>query len=376
RQEKYDVRVYIPRPGQAITLPWLNPKDKVVLGDIDTLAASEVNKINRFVLSGGLLVFLRGDSELKTLLYTGLAGVIPFQYYEDRYQHPAIGERTKMSLSISRTGKNFPFLNFRDPDSAAKVWDELAVFPVVKGNILRKRGAMSLGEIDDKTAILYQKVGRGQVLAVLFDELWKMDFGNKGFGIQSSFYDQFWDEILRLNEPGEGQRLVNLLQQVYEFGDRVKIFVSRKDLSGNDRLEIRGAGETERHEIAMSPVNGESGSMVSFRCRFLGENKIVLKRKGRPDMVVARYYVNYPQGESRQRSNAYRKKLAQRLTESTGGRILTASSISELKPDDIHLRKISERVVFETKLAHRWFTLLFIVMLLSSEWVVRRYYLG
>ncbi|MDH5680887.1 MAG: hypothetical protein OEZ36_04815, partial [Spirochaetota bacterium] len=376
RQEKYEVRVYIPKPGQPIRLPWLNPKDKLVLADIDKLSNPQETRIIQFVRSGGLLVFMRGDSDLPTLLYPRLASVMPFQYQRDLFQQPESMDASKTSLSLTVAGLKFAFLNFRDPDSAGKVWDELAVFPVIKGNILSKYGALVLGRMNHKPAILYQKYGRGQTVAVLFDQLWKMDFGNKGFGIQSSYYDQFWDEILKLNDPGEGPRLVSLLQEVYQYGDKAKIYVSRKDLLGDDRLEIRGTDKLERHEITLRPVNGDSGGSISVKCRYLGENRIVLIRKGRPDLVVARFYVNYPLDESVQRTNAYRKKLAQILTESTGGRILLSHDLSRLRAEDIHLRKVTERVVSETKLAHRWFTLIFIVSLMTFEWVLRRYYLG
>ncbi len=383
RQQKYKIRLYMPTPVSGpIKLKNIPLKDKVVLGNMDHLKGRNVKILDDYLKKGGLIVFLKGSSKLKSLTASPLGKLLPFSYKAFK---EASNLQSVYTLHVNNYGGKFSFLNFRESDYQS-IWEkELSVFSPIKGRVTPKNNSLVLAAVHKKNAIIYQKKNRGTIIAVLADPVWKMDFYNMHRNFQflnpGNYYDQLWEDLLKVNESEKIRDRVSLLndQKVYAYGDKVTIYFPKKDYTKQSGIFIRVKKENRWVEDKITLIDQKDRLTAQFPCEYLGENQIIHKTgaKGGSENVLVRFYVNYPNNkESFQLDNKTRKGIAKNIAGETGGKVL---NIKQLERAFSNLKQEVDKIIHETSLKkqdYRVYYLIVIALLLSMEWGVKRLFLG
>ncbi len=383
RQQKYKVRLYMPTPANGpIKLKTIPSKDKVILGNMDHLNRKHVKILTDYLKKGGFIIFLKGSSSLRLLTSSPLAKLLPFSYKESKGISSLQSNNT---LHISPYGAKFSFLNFRESEYQS-IWDrELSIFSPVKGRLIGRNNSHVLATVHNKKAIFFQKRDRGTIIAILAGPIWKLDFYNmhKSFRFLNpgNYYDQFWEDLLKVNEIQQIRDHVGFLndQKVYVYGEKVTIYFPKKENKQLDNIYIRVKDGKKWLYMKIKPIDQKDRWMAQFSCRYLGENQIVRKAKltSGLEKEIAKFYVNYPNDkESFQLDNETRKGIAMEIADKTGGKVL---NIKQLEGAFSNIKQEVDKVIHETSLKKQDYRILYLMLiafLLSLEWGIKRLFLG
>ncbi|MDH4128563.1 MAG: hypothetical protein OEV44_07420, partial [Spirochaetota bacterium] len=317
--EDYNIKVYTPtHTNKNIRLDSLSTNDKVIIGNLDDLDTHNAKILNNFVMRGGFLIFLKGNSRLDKLIKGNILQILPFTYAKSNMPNTNYTLEEQLSMNLTSHGKKYYFLNFRDINLSSKIWGELPIFSPIEGTIKAKEKSIILSTLNNKPAIIHQKVNKGIVMAILADPLWKIDFFNRGFGIQTNYYDQFWDELIKLNENEIKDDKIRLSKEICELNEKLTIYLSSAKFKLDDILIVRN--EKGNHQLKLE----KSGNQIltRFSCNQIGENNVILKSKNMTEKKLGKFYVNYPLQEQFQHPNELRLSIANIISKMTNGKIV------------------------------------------------------
>ncbi len=384
KQNRYKIKLYMPTPVKGpIKLPDSIPtRDIVIVGDFDKMKPAHARYLGQFVHKGGLLIFLKGNSNLKKLMKgKKWAALMPFYYAvkdkagkeKSQNRKNADGVKETIPLSITKKGKKYSFLSFREPEPE-EIWKDLPFFnPLVK-EIRKKEKAsvLAVGEASQDIALITQSYGKGIVMAILADPLWSLDFSNLGFGVRSNYYDQFWQELLKLNDLKDPETKILLLKEIYKFGKKAFIYYPQDGgITTETELMLSGSKGSQPLKI----LNKNGLLMSEVKCEQLGQNKIIHLEE---DKQLGAFYVNYPNKESLQSKSEKRNDRAQLIATETKGEVIRIKDLKKISTDASFLRQKenSYKEIKETSIIHHYLYMVLIMMLFTLEWGIRRVILG
>lgn len=398
----------------ALALPTepdaLAPYDCVVLGDVspEQLQPAERARLEKYVGErGGLLVIVAGK-RFMPLAFSGakrqaeqsdpLLKLLPIT--EPRVVAPRVG----FPITLTDEGKRTPLM--RLSDEPGDHWADLP--PHYWGVVGRKKPAASClayytdGQSNGKKAeeeqalIAWQQYGRGRVLFVGLDSTWRWrglsELGDK-------YHHRFWGQLVRwsatdkLLEGGTSQVRYGAVRAMYQSGEDIDLRLRLGDdlpadlPKGPARARIVPQGG--REAVAVVPLRRRDGQprVLEGKMRDLppGQYRIDLDvpdlsdrlapptAPGAPAPRPAEFLVTPPEGrEMLELTTDWDLLKALADQSGSGGRVYAPEEAAQLLAVLTRQESVREERT-ESRLWEWWPTLAAVLLLLTAEWVVRKW---
>ncbi len=359
-------------PAEAETLA---AYDCVLIGSFPAAewTAAQMDALRTYVEQGGSAVFLGGEHSFGHGGYAGtpLAPLLPWQVAADE---PAL-QRGRFPVHVAPSATAHPLVAGLDTLLAEE--SEPAVESVNVPGPLRA-GATALLEtrLDRRTIALLavQPYGRGKVLGLASNSLWKWARASKPLGLA---FVKIWRQAIRnLAGDGEGGRLLSVTwdQDAYRPGAqaRADIRVATGNAAGI-RLRASLSRGDETIPVAVEPSRGEIGFSVRLPLERRGEYAFKLTAtQGNATLEdyekILTVGPRLPEGARLEVDEEYLQDLAAR----TGGLCVRPDRLDVLVAalESGRLERIPASAAPLTRTGP-WFFLLALACLLA-EWILRR----
>ena len=363
--------------------------DLLVLGDLPASAftPARLESIREFVAEGGgLIVIAAPKGELPTWVGTPLADVLPTELLPDP---PAIGPQTETFRPVpTPSGARAAALKLGDdPQQTAAIWAELpGVYAYAPLGRLKPAAEVllvhpSVKGLDGKPAAILAShyYGKGYVLFSAIDETWRWRYnaGDKYFG-------RYWTQLvylagaprtlgtkltqLSLDTPdpvlGQASSLYARLLKpdlTPRTADSVEATIERLDAEPGD------AGRTSRLTLRQLPGQpGEYTSAIPFNR--VGKFVVTVDNAGNPG--IFEYRVTLPPDHELSPGGPDEELIA-KLAELSGGAAYREEDLTRL-PGAIE-PKSTPTVTREETVLWGWWSFALVLVLLTLEWVGRRW---
>jgi hypothetical protein len=409
----------------ALTLPAdqdsLAPYDCIILGDVtpEQLPPADRLRLEKYVADrGGTLVLLAGKRAMP-LAYTGndraagadedpLLRLLPVE--QPRALQPADGFR----VTLTEEGKLTTFLQMDPaPDQSLARW---AGFPPHFWGVVgrAKPGAVTLATVTEqgppprdareaaerekeRGLIVRQHYGFGRVLFVGLDSTWRWRYK-----VGDTYHHRFWGQAIRWaasDKPlvaGNEHLRFGTQEPVFRQGQEVEVDVRLAEQTGplgpdalaGARILRQGDGPAGEKAVALVPLRRREAQprVLEGKVRDLlpGRYEIELAipeladkltappgPDGKPGKLRASFTVAAPEGEEMVEL-ATNWPLLDELAAKSGGKVFTAENAPELV--ELLTRQSAVHVEHhEFRLWQWWVTLAAFLVLLTLEWVARKW---
>ncbi len=264
-----------------------------------------------------------------------------------------------LTLTLTNEGKKASFLTFNNSKTAQKHWDRLNYYDEPKYTIKTGREGTTLAHIKDKPALIKSK--HRNIVAFLFKGLWRTDFLNQSYGLDTTYLPDLLDELISKEfNPMFEESLIKIEKQILEFGEETNIYFNPNLVDKNKLKIINNAGE---HKLY--PITENERLTSRFRAKALGENKIY-----EGDKLLGEIYVRYPQDEN-QTPNY---KLIENLAKETGGAVIKDEDLEEISA--YFKKEVKKNIETHKKvLVNVYLFFGIIILLLCIEWIIRKKFL-
>ena len=385
----------------------LSQYNVVILMDPDPkeFSAEWISNLKKFCKrnSGGLM-FVAGpqfSGEFVTLnRLQGIREILPVRFGDSQ----SIEETEVLALARDfsaskllpvKYNMDHPVMSFRSsPVESEQIWSlmpdvywslpALAAKPTAR--VLLERGDQAGGE-SNQPLMAASRYGSGAVVYMGFQESYRW----RRLGVQAQYFDRFWIQTIRYlvesrSLAGARRGFLDLDKEKYELGQRVR-FVARvmdadlepsKAPSHRVRVSSR-AGLTQEVTLKLVP-NSDGSYEGSFDAARTGEYKAVLEIAGEADQALIDpidFRVIPPSAEAG--ANWMHEKLLRQIAQESGGKFLPLwklKSLPELIPDAIERVSFSSppQPLWDCSNLLRWIFYLLPVVLLSVEWILRKWF--
>ena len=371
-QSDRDLDAGLPARAQA-----LESYDCVVIGSFPAAEwnPAQMEALRTYVEKGGNAIFMGGEHSFGHGGYAGtpLAPLMPWQISGDE---PDL-QRGSFPVNVAPMASAQPMVAGIDALLAEAT--EPALDSVNIPGPLRA-GAASLLEarLGRQTIFVMavQSFGRGKVLGIASNSLWKWARKSKPLGLA---FAKIWRQAIRnLAGEAEGGRILSVTWDKGHYRPgaeaRAEIRVSGKETSGNVQLRAALAHQGETAPIAVEPLQGAGNGYTA---------RLPLRRAGEYVFKLTAYQMNavlegyektltagplLPEGARLDVDEGYLEKLASK----TGGMAVRPGRLYELT-SYLKCGLLERNPVVEIPLAQKgpWFFLL-VLAFLVAEWILRR----
>mgnify|MGYP002623125126 CR=1 FL=1 len=370
----------------ALTREQINAFDVIILGKGAEafFAGSRAQLLVDFVEErGGSLILARGKpfddtTDEGRAAQAILAKVEPVEW-GDQAVH-------SLSLELTQQGRTDPLLRFEEPASldaiVTRLPDMIAATRVTKEKsasiVLLRQKPRDDGDTPAMAAVAHINAGKGKVLAVMTDGLWRWALLPSRLNELDSVFQVFWSRTVRwLATGGEflpGQSVsLRLSRLTTEPGDAVEVMVATRYVDADFKPVLRLiAPDGSAQTIALVRSSEQSAEYrASLRPQQSGVHRVELDA---PGMTPAKHELRlavYDQSIEKLDPSA-RPQILHALSEATGGRCLDLSQREELFSmlENVAQARLSDRRedwAFDEPLV-----LGAILLLLGIEWFTRR----
>ncbi len=352
--------------------------DCVILGrGVDNLFSADELRLFKVYLEerGGNLVFARGKAyDLESEVLSQLEPVV----WEDATLPQA-------RFELTPAGAVNPIFNFGDNLSADVVIRELPEML----SITRVQSEKSLSIVlakgvsgtdgEELAAIAYQRYGKGKVMSIAANGLWRWAFMPAELERYDEIYTRFWAQMIRWLVYGSdflpGQDIAFSTDKLsYNLGEPVPLVVQTKEVpegAYSPRIEISGPRDSTTTVQLERDDEGSLTYSASFMPEKEGEYTALLRSDGGKSAEESVRFTVYADSLET-RFVASNDALMTQIAESSGGEVLSVDRWKEL-PRLLRDFELSTRE--EMKPEDVWDTrsFFFVLMgLLALEWLVRR----
>ena len=351
--------------------------DCIILGSfpVTQFTDAQIQALVRYVENGGALILLGGESSFGRGGYAGskLAPLMPW-IINPGEPEPATGS---FPVAISASGAAVEF--------TAGLREDLDAAGGASLDSLNRPGGLrpgAVGLIDatisnhTEPVVAWQRYGKGQVLGIASNTLWKWDTGGPQL---ISLYGRFWRQTVRgLTKKLEGGTLLGIHwnQDHYRPGEEAVVDVQLKEAGDAGTIRLVGSlgGPGGDKEVNLTPVMGQAGTYSA---------KIPLPQRGDYTFhlsaysgatVAESYERDLPveplleEGASPELKETYLREIATRARGVYTGE-------KDLDPMKAFLREriVSQQSSIKIPLVNFWNIFLVIVLvILLAEWIFRR----
>jgi len=389
------------------TLAELNEYDVVVLMDPDPkeFSAEWVTNLQKFCkVNYGGVMFVAGpqfSGEFVTMnRLQGIREILPVRFGDSQ----SIEETEVLALARDYSASQMlpvkynmdhPVMSFRSsPVESEQIWslmpDIYWNFPTLSAKptarVLLERGE-DLASDTNQPLLVASRVGSGSVLFMGFQESYRW----RRIGVQAQYFDRFWIQSIRYlleSRSLEGARrgFLDLDKKKYELGQRVRFVARVMDANfepsnaPSHQIMVRGDNGLTK-EVTLKLLPSSPGSYEgSFDAARTGVYEAVLKIAGETDETLIPpidFRVVPPSAEAS--ADWMHEKLLRQIAQESGGKYLPLSdlkSLPELIPDAIERVNFNSppQPLWDCSNFLRWSFYLLPVLLLSVEWILRKWF--
>jgi len=395
--------------------------DCIILGDLAPadLTTPDRERLLRYVADRGGTLVVSAGKRYMPLAYVGataksldqddpLAKLLPIENIH------AVQSKNGFHIALAPEGKVAPFMQLEaTPDQNEMRWSELpAHFWGAVGRAKAGATPMAFVQEDesglagkekaerekDQALIIRQNYGFGRVLHVGVDSTWRWRYKTG-----DTYHHRFWGQVVRwaaADKPlvaGNEHVRFGTQQAVYATGKEVEVTVRfgegigtlRPDaLSGARIIRKAGGAASKEEAIALVPLARREAQprVLEGKIRDLpaGQYEIELVipevadkllgplgPDGRPGKLRAGFTVAAPAGDELYEL-ATNWPLLEELAAKSGGKVFTAEDAKEVV-DLLNSRIGSREHHVDRPLWQSWITLVIILALLTTEWVIRKW---
>lgn len=388
--------------------------DVIILGDLSSEELDEETWaiINRCVTErAAMLVLVSGPESMPHALSAQAQKLVPVEidwgratYYGTSNQpfriglgaagegHPIV-EQSKEGVDDAVMWQSFPELNWRHPVRSLKEGAEVLLLASDGEPSTRKsaedlqaalQGLTDRRQREAEAALLViRQTGRGKVALLLTDRTWRLREGSGDV-----YHHRFWGNLMRwgagpILRSGSPQVRLGTDQLTYTFDDpvRLQVRLREEDLAPAWDEELKAEVLRDEKVVAtvrLSPEKDSNGlhqGMVGpFDQPGLYQVRLVsaeVERLSPEQEVTTGFRVVGSRGPIELADTTLNLPLLQTLAELSGGQVVTPADIATLP--SLFLGSDHEREeVRETSLWSQWPVLLFLFVLLTTEWILRR----
>lgn len=357
--------------------------DVIILGDVraSQLTASHQQLIRERVNAGVGLIMLGGHESFGPGGWgqSAIAEVLPTE------MRPADGQSDQpLKIVPTATGLRHYVLRLAETDDAnRKVWESLRGLDGGSNWTSLKPGAIVLAETPEKSPLLVsQEFGSGRTLAFAGDTTWRWRF-QPAFEAGRRAHNQFWRQIvlwLARKEDSSGANVdLRLGERRITLREKLPIEVRVAGNDGKPLADAQVKAVVQTPTGAQLPVDlvrqGEVYKGGFYQSDVAGDYVVRVEaiQAGTPLGAKAQKFLVY-EDDAEMRQLAADPELLEQLAKATSG-------VFHSRPEDLpkffeslknkDLKQEATQPVLE-RLWDRWELFIFLVALLSAEWVVRK----
>ena len=357
--------------------------DLVVLGDVapSRFKPEHVEWLNEFVEKrGGGVVMIDGSrGHLHEWSKSKAAGLVPVQWTGD-----AKGLEGPLTWKVTAEAERYPALRLSDSPSAnAALWPTL---PPAMWNASAKASStavtMAVLQAPNKSttpAFVFQTVGAGAVLYLASDELWRWRYQ-----VADLYHQRLWVQLAAwIAAPpfqAENKTLALGTDRLrYGAGEQSELRVRLRDAEGGSVAEAHPRAYLihEGQDVATLELEADPTHAGIYRALTpplkAGTWEVAVSEQpnaGRSDLRLTLRVADT--GNQELSSLTMNRPLLETMARNTGGRFLHAAEASEL-PKLLQAMDRKEVRTRETILWSSWWWLGAVIVLLTLEWLMRRY---
>ena len=378
--------------------------DVIILGDVspDSLSEEQWRILDGCVKErAALLILVAGPESMPHAFDSEVAkGLVPVKYESSRRTYYGGGESFRFALTNAgrnhaitaqvegqlrneRLWKELPVIRWRHPVEGVQAGAEVLLYAEDAEQVKREVSSASgleaaLSEVADrrmkesKNALLVtRQTGTGKVAMLLADRTWRLREG-----VGDIYHHRFWGQLVRWGagpnlRAGNDQVRLGTNQLTYTGDDRVQIIARLRDDELNPVVDDELVGEViyEGGEVIKVPLRyreNSNGLYENLAGPFRKPGNYEVKIR---DEVVTNFRVVGARSAVELSETTLNQPLLEAIAKMSGGRIYEgegALSDLYLKGDE------TRRELRETSLWDVWSVFLFLALLLTAEWVIRR----
>jgi len=186
------------------------------------------------VNKGGALVYIGGPRAFtKDQFDAPLEDILPVDF---SFKAPSY-RPGKFRMRLTAAGSRHPVTRL-DPDEFTnkRIWDGLGEFQGYNMVLRPKPDALALadtGSGETPVMIAVREAGKGRVMAIASDDLWRWHFQVGGLAQSSRYYQLFWERALRwlMKDPEMKPMSLSSVKESYRPGEEVSLFFNVRDNS-------------------------------------------------------------------------------------------------------------------------------------------------
>jgi len=367
----------------------INEFDVIIFGDVDAMQVNgqTAEFLRDFVRErGGGIVFIAGArNNPASYRGTPLESLLPIELADTAEAgSPAAADDFRLELTPEAVKGNPIFRLADDEPQSRQIWNRLPPMHWMYEATDTKPAAVVLASVigsgrgDRKVPVIaMQRYGAGKVWFHATDETWQWRF-RQG----DAYFGRYWNQVVRFlsrsSQPGQSRTAELLVdRREYQRGETVRVTVrfldDRAASPAPDEVAViveRAGGEQRRVQLTRvgqttSAFEGEVSGLAegSYRAWLAAP-----AMSGTPPAIE--FQVILPQQELRvTRLDLAELQQAARLT---GGQVFTVAEADQL-PDRLPLSPpVTVAVESQVSLWNHWLVLALVLLLLTTEWLVRK----
>ncbi len=321
-----------------------------------------------FVLIGGESGFFRGyETE-------PVSDLIPVKV-DGLFQEKVTRDGSKVRLT--EVGRKHPVTRILvNEEENQKQWERLPSLDTLSRVEGLKPDALSLVETSQGDPVLVlSKVGSGKVATFLSDSLWKWSFVHGGEGDLYPYYESLWNRLLlwMVGDPSLKDLRVKTDRGVYNPGESAKIEVWEQAYDEVDSKPVAYVTRPDGSTLEVELAKGGEGRFESeVKVYGYGVYRVRVQGNSEPgsDRVDETLFIVSPPVKEIRGPNVD-IGLLREISKKTGGRFITIKD----NPKELGISLKPKRVVTGSREVRIWdspWVFICLVLLVSSEWVLRR----
>lgn len=377
----------IPFPVNEIFSSELDTFDVVIFQDFHFqpygIFGFHLNNLKNYVSrDGGAFLMIGGSNSFNGGNYgrTSISEILPVDLdYSPTTLSETISNQ-KFHPKLTDFGKSHPIMRIiPNKDENERQWSnvpELKGLNVVKG--LNKSATALLSTADGDPVLAVDNIDNGKVAAFMSDSSWKWNFAQANDGNLSSHYEKFWNRLFLwfVNDPELRDIKISTDKPIYNEGDNAKIEISSlaPDSLNKKSLPVITNPNGQQEEIEL-----ESISPNKYQGEFNLEGNGIYKVSVAPDDETDQYkdlnksetifIVGPPENEVR--GPTANHEVLKLIAKKSGGQYITIDE----SPEKLKIDSSKKKTISGYKTNKLWdnpFIFLFLIGMLSSEWILRR----
>ncbi len=377
----------IPFPATEIFGKELDSFDVVIFQNFDFrpygIFGTQLENLKNYVARhGGGFLFIGGDKSFNSIDYesSAIADILPVKLGYSFGGNDSSFDDREFLTSLTEIGVAHPILRIiPDNYDNEKNWMQL---PGLEGlnsaSELRYRAVPLLKTEGGDPLLVIEQEDAGKVAAFLSDSSWKWGFLGASEGNISAYYERFWNRLLLWLVDDQELREIRLKtdKSSYSVGESPDITLLKTDYRrGDDRINatmVTPSGRAvtldfksvSREKSEFRPQVEEHG-IYTIKAQIEHTDGVVEKDQ----TAETAFIVEPPENEIK--GPTVNQDLLKLLADETGGRFITLRDDPErLRIEPTPMRKITGYKTEE--LWDRYWVFILLIVLLSSDWVLRR----